>query len=105
MTGGCPTEQAITALNVARDPQDPQVLLLGTQGRGLWRTGNGGATWAEVAASLLPGPNKPLVKGLLFDASVPGRVYALVDGSGSAGQRRPRRRLVAAGCRSRGIVC
>jgi len=79
---GLPEEQAITGLNVARDLQDPQVLLLGTQGRGLWRTGNGGVTWVEVAASLLPGPNKPLVKGLLFDVPFPGRAYALVDGRG-----------------------
>jgi photosystem II stability/assembly factor-like uncharacterized protein len=79
---GLPEERAITGLNVARDPHNPQVLLLGTQGWGIWRTSNGGATWGEVAASLLPGPNKPLVKGLLFDASVPGRVYALVNGSG-----------------------
>ncbi len=79
---GLSPERAITGLNVARDPQDPQVLLLGTQAWGLWRTSNGGATWGEVAASLLPGPNKPLVKGLLFDASTPGRVYALVNGSG-----------------------
>jgi len=79
---GLPEEQAITGLSVARDPQDQQVLLLGTQGRGLWRTSNGGTTWVEVAASLLPGPNKPLVPGLLFDASFPGRVYALADGLG-----------------------
>jgi photosystem II stability/assembly factor-like uncharacterized protein len=79
---GLPAELAITGLSVARDPQDPQVLLLGTERDGLWRTSNGGATWGEVAASLLPGPNKPLVKGLLFDAVDPGRVYVLVNGTG-----------------------
>lgn len=79
---GLPSDQAITALTVARDPQDPQVLLLGTQGRGLWRTANGGANWAEVAADLLPGPTKALVKGLAFDPSLPGRAFALADGRG-----------------------
>jgi hypothetical protein len=36
-----PVEPAITGLNVVRDPQDPQVFLLGTEGAGLWRTSDG----------------------------------------------------------------
>ncbi|MHB8078657.1 MAG: WD40/YVTN/BNR-like repeat-containing protein [Candidatus Krumholzibacteriia bacterium] len=73
---------AITGLCVARDPHDPQVLVLGTQSRGIWRSADGGANWVEVATGLLSGTSPPQVKGLFFDASVPGRLLAIGDGLG-----------------------
>ncbi len=68
---------AITAL--ALDPQDPAVILAGTYGGGIFRSPDGGQTWALSSAGLGSGA----VGSLVFDPLDSQRVYAgLVEQGG-----------------------
>ncbi len=74
-----PATAPATGTHLLRDPADAQTLLVGTEGRGIWRTTDGGATWNEVGGAALPeGTVKPAIRGL---AAVPGgaTLYAAAD--------------------------
>ncbi len=81
----------MTVLNIAPHPSDAGSLLAGTSGYGLFRTSDGGVTWREVAAPFVPGPNKPAIKGVVFEtgstvawaAPLGQRLVRSVDGGAS----------------------
>jgi photosystem II stability/assembly factor-like uncharacterized protein len=80
------------AVDLAIDPANPSHLLAsfwerqrgpyylqsGGQGSGLWATGDGGQTWAQVAGNGLPGTTWGR-SGVAFAPSNPSIVYALVE--------------------------
>ncbi len=72
-------------LSVAVDPLDPQVILLALQQEGIYRTGDGGETWAEVAGENVAGTVQPSNLGslvsiqLISDDDNPGTFYAVED--------------------------
>ena len=69
-----------TAQSVAIDPGNPQVLVMGVLQRGLYRTGDNGATWTLVGSALQPGNTGQLTK--VSVTTLPGqsgRFLALED--------------------------
>lgn len=62
----------------ARHPTNPLVLMVGTEGQGLWRSTNGGADWSRVASGRFPATALPPVTGLAFDPAHPGLLWAAV---------------------------
>jgi hypothetical protein len=73
-----------TGVAVDLDPQDNQVILVGTRQKGIWRTADGGATWLQVGENVYPQTesiDKP-VRNLFFDPTVVGGVFVMVDGLG-----------------------
>ena len=65
---------AFTALAI--DPQAPATVYAGTAGTGVFKSINGGRSWAEMNAGL----STPYVNGLAIDPSTPARLYAATDG-------------------------
>jgi photosystem II stability/assembly factor-like uncharacterized protein len=64
--------------SLAVDPRDPNLVLAGTSAGQVYRSGDGGATWADAGAALpLPGW---VVGTLAFDPNRPGRVWAALWG-------------------------
>jgi hypothetical protein len=65
---------------MAIDPSNPQVVLAGTQGKGAYLTGDGGATWAKLDA-VPPGslPKDPGLTGIVLSGS---RAFIATAGSG-----------------------
>jgi PKD repeat protein/photosystem II stability/assembly factor-like uncharacterized protein len=55
---------------------DPNILFAGGETGGIWRSGDRGATWAQVSKGLLHGSVRPIV----IDPSNPSVVYAGTDG-------------------------
>ncbi len=76
---GLPTDlPANTGVNdLALHPTDPDVLYVALQRRGVWRSDDGGASWANVNdGALAAGEN---VVALAIDPAPPHTVYALSD--------------------------
>jgi hypothetical protein len=65
---------------LAVDPEDDRILYLASPANGLWRSRDGGATWAQVAS--FPVTATPDDIGLSFDPSS-GTLYASADGGAS----------------------
>lgn len=55
---------------LAADPLDPNVVYVGTQGHGLWRSDDGGGTWRRAGLA------GQIVKAVAVSRSSPGTVYA-----------------------------
>ena len=62
---------------LAFDPQDPDRALAGTEGAGLWRSTDGGRTFAEAPARGLPEPDT-IIKAIAFDP-LDGSAYLATD--------------------------
>jgi len=62
---------------------DPEIVLAGTSGSGIFRSTDGGATWRELPGSPFSGE----VHALAFDPDLPSRIYAALgdDGLGEDG--------------------
>jgi photosystem II stability/assembly factor-like uncharacterized protein len=58
--------------SVGVDPTDPDHMLAGIPGRGLFRSQDGGVTWGQVSAGLEPNGNH---RDILYDPAHPGVVY------------------------------
>ncbi len=72
--------QSVTGLSVARDPNNPQVIVVGTDSHGLWRTADAGATWTQASyVDELPVP-PPRMRGVVFDPQQSGVLLAAADG-------------------------
>jgi hypothetical protein len=70
--------------SVAVSPFASQIIIVGTENAGLWRTSNGGTNWQRVGVDLAPGgvwTGRPVV-GIVFDPNTTDRVFAHVDGLG-----------------------
>jgi photosystem II stability/assembly factor-like uncharacterized protein len=88
MTGNWlpPGSPAYNGVSVAISEDEPPVVILGTEKRGLFRSGNGGQTWQAVGTELADLASdsshtwigSPVVK-VLFDPLTPGRVFAFAD--------------------------
>lgn len=64
--------------SLAIDPRDPEIVLAGSSAGQVYRSDDGGATWADAGAALpLPGW---VVGTLAFDPNRPGRVWAALWG-------------------------
>lgn len=63
------------ALAIAVDPHTPSRVVLGTQGQGIYRSTNGGATWESTALT------SQTVYALAIAAQNPAILYAGVDGA------------------------
>lgn len=76
------TLEKLEARCLAVDPHNPQVVLAGTQGSGLYRSTDAGETWEEagleglVVKSIAYSPAQP---GLVFAGSNPARVFVSND--------------------------
>lgn len=73
---------AKTVLTIAVDPDDGDVMVMGTSSQGFWSTTDNGATWYEAASpynSEVDFPNKPEVWHIIRHA---GQLLALVNGFG-----------------------
>jgi photosystem II stability/assembly factor-like uncharacterized protein len=73
---------------MAVDPRDPNLVLFGTPGDGLWRTGDGGGSWERVTsvpvgANLQPsaGVRRPGTI-IWFEGAAGGRIWAMSPGRG-----------------------
>lgn len=67
--------------NLALDPNHDEVVYVGTNGYGVFKTTNGGATWTAMNAGL----DQPYLKGpgaLLIHPSQPGTLFAATQGGG-----------------------
>ena len=83
---------------VALDPSSPDIVYAGSYGRGVWRSPDGGATWAQVKASLNAADSS--MRPELAVASLPDgktRMYVYEGASGSPTSRLFRSDDVAAG--------
>ena len=83
--------------DVVFDPKTPDIVFAGTYQRrrhvgqmigggpdgGIWKSTNGGKTWAKLTAGLPPGEVGRIA--LAVDPKKPGRVYALIDGRSAGG--------------------
>ncbi|MCK6487106.1 MAG: hypothetical protein L6R48_01985, partial [Planctomycetes bacterium] len=70
---------------IAVKPDDPAVVLVGSCAEGLWRSADGGASWAAVAGVPAGEPVDKHHWGVVavaFDPGTPARVYASVAGAG-----------------------
>ncbi len=65
-------------LALAVNPVSPQTIYAGTDGNGVYRSNNCGASWTPVNTGL----TNPLIKSLAIDPAVPQTVYAGTDGGG-----------------------
>lgn len=61
--------------SIAVDPRNPQVIFVGARGSGVWRTTDGGASWAPVTDAL---PTLTIA-GLAVAPSQPTRVFAATN--------------------------
>ena len=62
-----------------------QVILVGTNGQGMWRSNDGGATFAPVGYGFFTTPNQypnATVASIVADPTTPGRFYAALAGVG-----------------------
>jgi len=79
---GPDTAGKLACRTIALDPWKPSVLYAGTRGKGLYKTTDGGATWAEINA----GGDSLLAQGEVHDVRIdpsrPDVVYAAVSGTG-----------------------
>ena len=66
---------------LAVDPGNSSVVLFGSRNQGLWRSADGGATWAKIASIPTAGDTYG-VQAVAFDPAKNGIVYATVSGSG-----------------------
>ncbi len=72
-----------SALAAVVDPADEDVILMSISQKGLFRTSDGGLTWAEVGGDVQPENRAQLTRaGLLVSTGGSGRVYAVEDGVG-----------------------
>jgi photosystem II stability/assembly factor-like uncharacterized protein len=62
--------------SLAVDPQNPGVIYAGVGSQGLWKSTDGGQTWAQTAGALAGH-----VFTALLASAVPDRLYAVVDGN------------------------
>ncbi len=75
---------------VVYHPTDPNIVYAGTWGNGIYKSTNGGVTWAPsskglsnlVIQSLAISPSRPnaLYAGVYYQANVPGGVFKTIDG-------------------------
>jgi hypothetical protein len=79
MTGAFRANGRVTA--IAIDPKAPSTVYVGAIGSGVWKTADGGATWAPIADSL---PSLD-VAAIAVDPSAPSRVYVALAGTGVCG--------------------
>ncbi len=71
-----------SALRVAVLDAAGQILVLGTEQRGLWRSGDGGQHWQQVSAGLVPDENWSSYPITGLQATAGGPAYAVVNGVG-----------------------
>lgn len=64
--------------SIAVDPADPQRVFVGTKTGGVYRSTNGGSTWAELTGSVIVTP----VSALAFDPQTSSHLYAATSGEG-----------------------
>lgn len=57
---------------VAVDPRNPQVVFIGTENGGIFKSSDGGRSWQPSSSGLEDGG----IRGLVFDAQSPGVMYA-----------------------------
>ncbi len=76
MSGDFRANGRVTA--IAIDPTAPSTLYVGAIGSGVWKTTDGGATWAPITDSL---PSLD-VAAIAVDPSAPSRVYVALAGTG-----------------------
>ncbi|MDR7423497.1 MAG: hypothetical protein QN159_13665 [Armatimonadota bacterium] len=89
---------------VAADPRHPERIYAGTEGQGLWRSTDGGRTWAPSGAGEI-GPNVTAVAaapgtddrpGAVYAGSEPSAVFRSTDGGETWQESRAFRRLPSA---------
>jgi photosystem II stability/assembly factor-like uncharacterized protein len=66
---------------IAIDPTSPSTIYVGAAGSGVWKTSDGGASWAPIADSL-PSPD---VAAIAVDPTTGSRVYVALAGTGVFG--------------------
>ncbi len=54
---------------MAIDPQNSNIVFVGTENNGLWYTTNGGTSWTQVSTSSIPVGTGAGITGILFDPS------------------------------------
>jgi xyloglucan-specific exo-beta-1,4-glucanase len=64
------------------DPFNSSIVLFASRNNGLWKTSNGGTSWAQVTAFPNNGPVDRGIMSIAFDPSTNGVVYANVGGVG-----------------------
>lgn len=64
-------------------PSDPTHLFVGTQGSGLFKSTDGGATWSLVSTSLIPNPTSGGFSGMCWSRSNPSNIYIFSHGNGT----------------------
>jgi photosystem II stability/assembly factor-like uncharacterized protein len=74
--GGGPPGGTVAALAI--DPSTPATLYTGTPGGGVFKSSNGGTSWAPVNSGL----TVPYIHALAIDPSNPATVYAGTSGGG-----------------------
>jgi photosystem II stability/assembly factor-like uncharacterized protein len=64
---------------IVADPFDGQTLYVGTQGKGLWLSRDGGVSWNQASAGMEP---NDYVMDILADPNHSGVIYAATEQSG-----------------------
>jgi len=67
---------------MAVDPNNPNIVYVGTPQNGLWVTKDGGKTWAQVSAIPVSGSSNgvyPGITGIMFDAAIGGVVNGVTQ--------------------------
>ena len=62
---------------MAIDPNNPNIVYVGTPSNGLYVTSNGGSTWSRVSA--IPDANGEGITGILFDPAIGGAVSGVTQ--------------------------
>ncbi len=74
-------EWIYTAVDVLIDATNPQVIVMGVEQKGLYRTADGGATWALVGSNVQPAATSGLARySLINRRGMAGEMLALEDG-------------------------
>ena len=67
---------------MAVDPNNPNIVYVGTPKNGLWVTTDGGKTWAQVSAIPVSGTSSgqyPGITGIMFDPAIGGAVNGVTQ--------------------------
>lgn len=70
-----PTQPISGVIAFAYDATDPNLVYAGTQGTGLWKSVDGGASWQSVSAF----PGIPFISSVATHPDVPSTVYVLAE--------------------------
>ncbi len=82
--------EGLPAQCVAADPSRPEIVFCGTFGRGLWRSGDAGATWGQIGEGVFRSPQVMSVAvsgleragehGVAYAGTEPSALYRSEDG-------------------------